>query len=119
MGAFHASGSPLEDLHNRAVCGLAGGDVMVGDQALGARQRNVLAGKLQQVSFLAGLWLVGDDDDGGAGVGLHSTASPKREDQVSFVAVIPKATRTQGVRWHRYYQQSPNASFELRESKCL
>jgi hypothetical protein len=41
------------------------------DQALGPKQRDVLACKLQQVCFPAGLWLVGDDNDGRAGVGLH------------------------------------------------
>ena len=53
---------------------LASGDGMVGDETLGAEQMNV-----SRVSctdrFLAGLWLVGDDDDGGAGVGLHGSGS--------------------------------------------
>ena len=31
---------------------------MVGDEALGAEQRDVLAGELEKVGFLAGFWLV-------------------------------------------------------------
>jgi hypothetical protein len=72
VGSLHAARYPLEDLHNRAVLGLARGDGAVGHEALGAKQGNVLAGKLKEIGFLAGLRLVGSDDDGGAGVGLHS-----------------------------------------------
>jgi hypothetical protein len=44
---------------------------MVGSQPLGAKQRDVLAGQLQQVRLFAGFWLVGNDDEDAAGVCLH------------------------------------------------
>src|ERR1700757_2142724 len=48
----------------RAVPGLAGGDGVVGREALGAQKRDMLAGELQQFGFLAGLRFVRDDNDG-------------------------------------------------------
>jgi hypothetical protein len=57
MGALHAAGFPLEDLHNGAVLGLACGDGVAGREALGAQKWDVLAGELQQVGSLPGLGL--------------------------------------------------------------
>jgi hypothetical protein len=54
MRALCSARFPLEDLHNRAVLGLAYGHGMVCSQSLGAKQRNMFAGELQQVRLIAG-----------------------------------------------------------------
>jgi hypothetical protein len=54
MRALCSARFPLEDLHNRAVLGLAYGHGMVCSQSLGAKQRNMFAGELQQVRLFAG-----------------------------------------------------------------
>ena len=51
MGALDAAGSPLENLHNRAVLGLTRGDGVVGCQTFGAQKGNMFASELQQISF--------------------------------------------------------------------
>jgi hypothetical protein len=57
MGSRRTAGHPLEDLHNRAIPGLANGDGVVGNQTFGTQQGNMLVSKLKQISFLAALGL--------------------------------------------------------------
>jgi hypothetical protein len=67
VGALDTTGSPPEDLHNRAVLGLACGYGMISGQSFRAKQRNVLAGELKEIGLFAWLRFVGHDDESSAG----------------------------------------------------
>src|SRR5262249_20885586 len=71
VGSRHSAFDPLEDLHDRAVLGLARGNGAIRGKAFGAEKWNVFARELQQVGFLGGLGFVGDDNNGATGFSLH------------------------------------------------
>lgn len=64
MSTLRSAGRPFEDLHNRAVPGLARGNGVISRETLGAQQRDMLTGKLQQFRLLARFRFIRDDDNG-------------------------------------------------------
>ena len=84
MSPCHCTCLPLEYLNDGAVLRSACDKRAIGSETLGAKQGNMFASQLQQVSLFARFGLIGNDDESTARISLHHS-SPKNDSCMHYL----------------------------------